>query len=66
MDEPTEPTEQQKSCTHGVTFDAEAAKGLSAREIQRRWPRGAGPCPLGCGLNGTFYASYEHYLSGDW
>lgn len=39
-------------------------------EIQRRWPRGRftaeKPCPFGCGFVGIAYASYEHYLCGDW
>jgi len=46
-------------------FDAEAAKGLSAAEVKRRWPRYEGVCP-DCGQGGAFYASYEHYLMGDW
>lgn len=37
-----------------------------AAEVRRRWPRLDGPCPLGCGYNGIYYASYEHYISGDW
>ena len=35
-------------------------------EIKRRWPRLSGPCPKGCGFNGIAYASWEHYISGDW
>ena len=53
-------------CTHGVTFDRDAARGLDAREVRRRWPRLFGPCPLGCGFDGIGYASYEHYIMGDW
>ncbi len=34
--------------------------------IRKRWPRLCGPCPLGCGYNGTAYASTEHYIMGDW
>lgn len=56
----------QEECTHGVTFDLEAAKGLDAHEVRRRWPRGFGECPLGCGYSGIAYASYMHYLYGDW
>ena len=57
-----------KSCDHGVTFDeAEArAKNMSADEVRARWPRGWGPCPKRCGFTGIAYASYEHYLWGDW
>lgn len=35
-------------------------------EIRKRWPRLAGSCPKGCGFNGIAYASYEHYIYGDW
>ena len=39
-------------------------------EIQKRWPRGwftaEKPCPKGCGYVGIAYASYEHYIMGDW
>jgi len=35
-------------------------------EIKRRWPRLGGLCPKGCGYNGIAYASYEHYIYGDW
>lgn len=35
-------------------------------EIRRRWPRLCGQCPLGCGYNGIYYASAEHYAYGDW
>jgi hypothetical protein len=58
--------EAQRNCDHGVTFDAEAAKGLDEYEVRRRWPRGWGPCPKGCGFSGIAYASYEHYIMGDW
>ena len=54
------------NCSHGVEFDADAARGLSAEEVRRRWPRGWGPCPLGCGFHGIAYASFEHYIAGDW
>lgn len=55
-----------EACTHGVTFDGEAAKGLSPDEIRKRWPRGWGLCKLGCGFSGIAYASFLHYVSGDW
>lgn len=35
-------------------------------EIRKRWPRLCGQCPLGCGYNGIYYASQEHYIYGDW
>lgn len=59
-------THARSTCDHGVTFDKEAAVGLSASEIRRRWPRCGGHCPKGCGYHGIAYASYEHYTMGDW
>lgn len=59
------PTPPEK-CGHGVTFDAEAARGLSVCEIRKRWPRLFGVCPLGCGFDGIGYASWEHHVYGDW
>lgn len=56
----------EKKCDHGVSFDDEASRGLSADEVRKRWPRGYGPCPKGCGFNGIAYASFAHYVSGDW
>lgn len=53
-------------CDHSVSFDEKAAKELSASEIRRRWPRLDGLCPKGCGFNGIAYASFLHYVSGDW
>jgi hypothetical protein len=57
---------EHKDCDHGVTFDRIAAKGLSAAEVQKRWPRGWGVCPKGCGFDGIAYASAEHFIMGDW
>jgi hypothetical protein len=34
--------------------------------IKKRWPRLCGVCPKGCGYNGIAYASYAHYIYGDW
>lgn len=52
---------------HGakVEFDEEAAKGLSAWEVRKRWPRFYGACP-DCGVQLIKYASNVHYYSGDW
>lgn len=57
--------EGDPNCDHGVTFDAAAAAGLDSLEVRRRWPRFAGICSK-CGYSGIYYASYEHYLCGDW
>lgn len=35
-------------------------------QIRKLWPRLSGPCPKGCGFNGIAYASYAHYIYGDW
>lgn len=35
-------------------------------EIRKRWPRLCGKCPKGCGYDGIYYASREHYIMGDW
>jgi hypothetical protein len=58
-----------KSCEHEnlppVPFDEEAAKGLSAWEVRRRWPRKMQICP-DCKQDVLCYASSLHYYSGDW
>jgi hypothetical protein len=47
--------------------DAEFIVGNPAvSEIRKRWPRLVGPCPKGCGFDGIGYASYMHYLMGDY
>lgn len=38
----------------------------ASAEIRRRFPRLSGPCPKGCGFNSIAYASWEHYIAGDW
>ena len=38
----------------------------ASTEIRRRWPRLSGVCPKGCGYNGIYYASSDHYVAGDW
>ena len=56
-------------CSHGILFDEVSARGLSSSEIRERWPRGSfseqTPC-VDCGYIGIAYASYKHYLAGDW
>ena len=55
------------TCQHdraSPTFDEDAARDLSAREVRKRWPRWS-YCPL-CGTRITLYASYAHYIAGDW
>jgi hypothetical protein len=60
--------DKSKFCKHAnirVEFDEEAAKGLDAGEVRKRWPRYHGPCP-DCGTMMISYASFLHYVSGDW
>jgi hypothetical protein len=60
---------EHKDCDHGVLFDEEEYKkhsNMSASEVRKRWPRGWGICPKGCGFNGIAYASFLHYIAGDW
>lgn len=35
-------------------------------EVRKRFPRLHGVCPKGCGFTGIAYASFEHYIYGDW
>ncbi|MDB4278016.1 hypothetical protein N9917_00140 [Deltaproteobacteria bacterium] len=46
-------------------FDEEDAKGMSALEIKKKYPRFMGSCPE-CGGNVILYASFMHYINGDW
>lgn len=46
-------------------FDADAAKGLDPVEIRKRWPRFSGECP-DCLQRLISYASWMHYIAGDW
>lgn len=55
-----------KKCNHGIIFDEEKAKDLSASEIRKQFPRLFGKCPLDCGFEGIGYASFKHYVMGDW
>jgi len=57
---------QKPKCDHGVSFDKAAAEGLQPAEVRVRWPRLFGRCPKGCGYNGLYYASLQHYVAGDW
>jgi len=50
---------------HDVPFDESAAKGMSSYEVRKRWPRKRVTCTR-CGFDGIAYASFMHYLMGDW
>jgi hypothetical protein len=58
----------ETDCAHPSAtpaFDEEAARPLPAAEVRERWPRFFGTCP-DCGISGIFYASFAHYVMGDW
>ena len=60
---------EQVKCDHGVIFDEDEYKknpNMPAHEVRKRWPRGWGPCPKGCGFEGIAYGSWLHYIAGDW
>jgi hypothetical protein len=59
-------SEQTDRCDHGVVFDSETAKRMSVHAVRKVYPCLFGKCPKGCGFDGIAYASWEHYLSGDW
>ncbi len=46
-------------------FDLEASKALSSAEVKARWPRKTEHCP-DCNQTVIMYASWEHYIAGDW
>lgn len=46
-------------------FDVDAARGLPAKEVRKRWPRFHGECEA-CGYKGIKYASPEHFVLGDY
>ena len=57
--------EEQQDCAGEhqklVTFDSLQAREMSSAEIRKRFPR------ITCQECGTVvYASYEHYIAGDW
>lgn len=55
-------------CDHAAVtpvFDLDASRGLDEYEVRRRWPRFWGQCPT-CLGQVIAYASFEHYIAGDW
>lgn len=61
----TEEDEKNK-CDHGIIFDEEKSKTMDEYGVRKNYPRLFGVCPKGCGFNGIGYASYSHYIAGDW
>jgi len=46
-------------------FNEKEAQSMSSYEVREKYPRFCGRCP-DCGLNLILYASFTHYLAGDW
>jgi hypothetical protein len=57
---------EKEKCDHGLFFDEELAKNMTVKEIRQMFPRLDGICPKGCGFDGFAYASYAHFVYGDW
>lgn len=63
------------ACDHGISFDEAKYKSFCVQHnrgdeqvafIRKNWPRLDGQCPKGCGYVGIYYASFLHYVAGDW
>ena len=67
--EETEEEKKQRECTaHIPVFDLEEynkTPNMSSFEVKEKWPRFFGKCAE-CGYYGIAYASFEHYIAGDW
>lgn len=64
---PTQP--ESRGVVGSPGFDEGLALKMRNSDVRTRFPRLVGPCPKGCGVNGTFYASAAHYIFGgssDW
>lgn len=46
-------------------FDEVTAHGLTPDEVRKRWPRSDTECP-DCGSMVIGYASFAHFVAGDW
>lgn len=59
---------EKPECDHGIKFDKEdcVRNHLTAKEVREKYPRLNGACPKNCGFSGIGYASFAHYLWGDW
>jgi hypothetical protein len=59
----------QHECQHPKVmpkFDLEEAeKPENHTKVRELWPRFCGKCP-DCDYNGILYASFAHYIAGDW
>ena len=55
-------------CAHEKSmpkFDEAAAAGMDTAEVRKKYPRFMGKCPE-CGEMVILYASFAHYVYGDW
>lgn len=60
--------ELRAACEHKnlpVKFDSEKARGMDSYWVREQYPRFSGNCP-DCGERMIGYASFEHYVAGDW
>ncbi len=61
-------SESSVECDHAAvmpTVTDDELNGLSVDEVRERHPRFMGECPE-CGMALIAYASFRHYLAGDW
>lgn len=59
---------RQAACAHPrcqPDFDSEAAKSMTPDQVKQKYPRFYGQCP-DCKAHLSVYASFEHYIAGDW
>lgn len=60
--------EDKPTCEHervlNMEFDLGAAAKMPKHAVRAKWPRFEGVCS--CGYKGIAYASYAHYIAGDW
>lgn len=62
---PSATSSDRDACMHGIAFDEEAARGMNSHDVRKRWPRLMGRCEH-CGYDGIYYASWAHFIAGDW
>ena len=48
-----------------VKYDSADCAGKGDAYVRKNYPRFYGPCP-DCGENMIGYASFEHFVAGDW
>lgn len=46
-------------------YDSEDAKNMTPDQVRAKYPRFDGYCP-DCNAHLILYASFEHYIAGDW